>query len=80
LLKNLELVAKENVNILSVPKPDVLLVSFGDSSWEMTLRAWISDPKLHHNIRSEINCEIVRKFKENKIEIPFPQMDLHMKK
>jgi len=30
-------------------------------------------------IRSAINCAIVKKFRENNIEIPFPQRDLHMR-
>ena len=30
-------------------------------------------------IRSEINYAIFKKFKENKIKIPFPQSDVHIK-
>jgi len=45
----------------------------------MRLCVWIQNPKRHHDIRSEINCEIVRKFRENQIEIPFPQRDVHIK-
>ena len=64
---------------LKSPQPDVLLTGFGDSAWNMLLRVWIRNPKGHHIIRSEINCEIVRKFRENGIEIPFPQQDLYVK-
>jgi len=77
-LDTLKGIAANNKDILSVPKSDVLLVKFGASSWDMVLRAWISDPKLHHNIRSDINCEIVRAFRDNNIEIPFPQNDVHL--
>ena len=79
-LKILQSIADENVDILSVPKPDVLLVKFDDSSWNMLLRAWISNPKLHHTVRSDINCEIVRQFRKNGIVIPFPQSDVHLHK
>jgi len=65
--------------VLKSPAPDVLLSSFGDSAWNMILLAWIDDPKSHAMIRSEINCEIVRRFRDKKIEIPFPQRDLHLR-
>lgn len=78
-LKALNEVAAENPNILKDPQPDVLLKSFGDSSWNMVLRGWIKHPHKHYLIRSEINKAIVKKFREMKIEIPFPQRDLHIK-
>jgi len=78
-LKALHEVAKEHPRVMKTPEPDVLLREFGDSSWNMQLRAWIANPKKHHMIRSEINCEIVRKFRKYNIEIPFPQRDLHVR-
>ncbi|MGD9489481.1 MAG: mechanosensitive ion channel family protein [Calditrichaceae bacterium] len=78
-LNSLEEVAGGHPDVLKNPKPDVLLSSFGDSSWNMLLRVWILDTKRHHIIRSDINCAIVRKFRENSIEIPFPQRDLHLR-
>jgi len=78
-LTALESVAEENPQVLKNPKHDVLFRSFGDSSWNMNLRVWIKDPQQHRIIRSEINKAIVKKFREMKIEIPFPQRDLHIK-
>lgn len=78
-LRCLNEIAQENPKILKKPAHDVLLDSFGDSSWNMVLRAWIANPNQHYLIRSELNCAIVRKFRENKVEIPFPQRDLHLR-
>jgi small-conductance mechanosensitive channel len=78
-LKTLKQVANENSEVLKKPDSDVLLTSFGDSSWNMKLRVWIQHPKRHHIVRSDLNCAIVRKFRENNIEIPFPQRDLHVR-
>lgn len=78
-LKSLEEVADEHPQVLKRPAPDVLFRSFGDSSWNLVLRAWIGDPAGHHTVRSELNCAIVRKFRERDIEIPFPQRDLHLR-
>jgi small-conductance mechanosensitive channel len=78
-LRCMKEVADESDHVLKIPQPVVHLVSFGDSSWNMQLRCWIADPKEHPSIRSEINCEIVRKFRENNVEIPYPQRDLHVR-
>jgi len=78
-LKALAEVAEEHPDILSTPRPDVLFVSFGDSSWNMKLRVWIPDPRRHWRIRSQLNSAIVKKFREYNIEIPFPQRDLHVR-
>jgi small-conductance mechanosensitive channel len=72
-------VAQENKDVLEDPAPDVLHRGFGDSAWDMRLRAWIGNPAGHHIIRSDLHCAIVRKFREYDVEIPFPQRDLHVR-
>ncbi len=72
-------VAFENKEILNSPDPEVHLKNFGDSSWDMQLRFWIDEPKRYYYVRSDVNCSIVRKFRENNIEIPYPQRDLHLR-
>jgi small-conductance mechanosensitive channel len=78
-LKSLEQVADEHPDVLRSPKREVHFKGFGDSSWDMMLRVWIKDPQDLQRITSELNCEIVHKFRENKVEIPFPQRDLHLR-
>jgi small-conductance mechanosensitive channel len=78
-IKALQEAAAEHPEVLKSPEPLVLLREFGDSSWNMSLRAWIGRPEGHHVTRSEINGAIVRKFREYGIEIPFPQRDLHVR-
>jgi len=58
---------------------DVLHLGFGDSAWNMRLRVWLAHPRRHPEVHSDINCAIVRKFRENGVEIPFPQRDLHVR-
>jgi len=78
-LSSLREVAEEHPEVLTNPVPEVLHTGFGDSSWNMRLRAWIQDPKRHPQIRSALNCAIVRKFRDKGVEIPFPQRDLHVR-
>ncbi|HPG42150.1 MAG TPA: mechanosensitive ion channel [bacterium] len=77
-IQSLKEVALDNSEVLKDPQPDVLFVEFGDSAWNLVLQVWINDPKRHDHIRSDINCAIVHKFRENNIEIPFPQSDVHL--
>lgn len=72
-------VADENKHVLQRPKAEVHLIQFGDSSWNMQLRAWVGDVKDYPKIRNELNQAIIRKFRANNIEIPFPQRDLHVR-
>jgi small-conductance mechanosensitive channel len=78
-LKCLEEVAKESPDVLENPAPEVIFSNFGESSWNMQLRAWLKDPYEYYRIKSRLNQAIVRKFRENKVEIPFPQRDLHLR-
>lgn len=78
-IKALVEVAEEHPGVLDNPRCNVLFRGFGDSAWNLTLCAWISNPKGHHQIRSELNGNIVRKFREYGVEIPFPQHDLHVR-
>lgn len=78
-LKAMREVADENKHVLQNPLPDVHLLEFGESSWNMQLRSWISDVKDYPQIRNELNQALVRKFREYGIEIPFPQRDLHVR-
>ena len=78
-LKALMEVGLENKEVLKNPRPEVHMLAFGDSSWNMRLRVWIPDPKRYYYIQSDLNCAVVRKFRDNNIEIPFPQRDLHIR-
>ncbi len=78
-LKTLEEVAAENSDVLKTPAPEVHLANFGDSAWDIVLRVWIDNPQEIRDVRSDLNFAIVRKFRENGIEIPFPQRDLHLR-
>jgi small-conductance mechanosensitive channel len=78
-LKALKEVSEESESVLKSPKSEYHLIEFGDSSWNMQLRAWIADVKEYPRIRNELNQAIVHKFRDHDVEIPFPQRDLHVR-
>ena len=78
-LKALKEVADNSTSVMVHPEPEVHLLSFGDSAWNMQLRTWIADVKHHPKVRNELNQAIVRSFRKYNIEIPFPQRDLHFR-
>ncbi len=80
LVKNTLLeVANENKRVLQYPKPAALILNFGDSAWDLKLQVWIASPDGQYQLRSDINSEIIKKFRERNIEIPFPQRDINFR-
>ncbi|TVP93574.1 MAG: mechanosensitive ion channel protein MscS [Pseudomonadaceae bacterium] len=66
--------------VLTDPMPGVQLTEFADSGIALELRVWINDPQAGvGSVRSAINLEIWRAFKQASITIPYPQRDLHIK-
>jgi small-conductance mechanosensitive channel len=64
---------------LEEPKPMVQFTDFADSSLNFRLLVWSEKPRRHLNVKSAIRYNIHRLFKEEGIEIPFPQRDLHLR-
>lgn len=65
---------------IKAPGPVCFLDNFGDSSVDFICYFWIKDINDgFRNVKSDIMFSIWNKFKENDIEIPFPQRDLHIK-
>jgi potassium efflux system protein len=78
-LQTLEECTQGNRHILKDPAPSIFFMGFGDSSLDFQLRVWIENVDYINVVRSELNQEIDRLFRERRIEIPFPQRDLHLR-
>ena len=72
-------VAKDIDNVLPDPPPKVQFLEFGDWSKNFRLLIWTNRPRLHRQIRSDINYRIEELFREAGIEIPFPQTELRVR-
>ena len=71
--------AEEVENVLRDPAPKVQFLKFGDWSLDFRLLVWTNRPRLHMQIRSDINYRIERLFNQAGIEIPFPQTELRLR-
>ncbi len=70
--------ARDNGVVVKSPAPQVLFMNLGESSLDFELRVWVPDADDRIQVKSELYHEIVKRFSEAKIEIPFPQRDLHL--
>jgi small-conductance mechanosensitive channel len=74
LLKSVE----NHEKISSNPAPLVFFNDFGDSALLFELRFWTIETWAIEITKSEIRFKINQLFKENNIQIPFPQRDVHV--
>lgn len=66
--------------VLKEPAPVCNMMGFGESSIDLELRIWISDPqKGIANVRHGVLLRVWQAFRENQVEVPFPQRDLNIR-
>ncbi|NMB79230.1 MAG: mechanosensitive ion channel, partial [Methanomicrobiales archaeon] len=77
-------IAKDTIRnseyLLEEPAPTVFFTEFGDSSLNFILRVWMKKYNTPDEVKDIINIKITRRFAKEGIEIPFQQMDVHLKK
>mgnify|MGYP003632311120 CR=1 FL=1 len=78
-IKILEESALEHPGISNPKFIEARLISFGNSSLNFQVLFYSEDIFGIEKIKSDIRRTINKKFAENKVTIPFPQMDLHLK-
>ena len=72
-------VSYQHPQVLSKPPPLVFFKGFGDSALNFELLVWIADPPKQLVIMSDLYYAIEAALRQHKIEIPFPQRDLHVR-
>jgi small-conductance mechanosensitive channel len=78
-IKTLEESAIEHLEFSECEFKEVRFVNFGNSSMDFQLYFYSKNIFSIEKVKSDIRKIIYRKFNEQKIKIPFPQMDLHIK-
>ena len=71
-------IARETKAVLKYPQPDVLFIDHADSALIFRMRVWLRVDDYRATV-SQIRTEIERHFREQGIEIAFPQRDVHIR-
>ena len=66
-----------DARIASLPAPFFRLTEYGASSLNFTLRVW-TDPGVFWDVKFDLLEGILKVFKDNGIEIPYDQLDVHV--
>jgi len=81
LIEEIKNATPEIPGLLSSPEPVVRFIpGFGENSLDFTIVCQIEDVSYQFNVQNELRKRIFRRFKEEGIEIPFPQRVVWLKK
>jgi small-conductance mechanosensitive channel len=74
-------IASQHRRVLRAPlAPNAQVLRCADSGIDLELGVWINDPENGQgNLRSELYLEILKAFKSNDIQIPYPRRDIYLK-
>ncbi|MEJ2123868.1 MAG: mechanosensitive ion channel [Alphaproteobacteria bacterium] len=65
--------------MLSVPEPFVFFDDFGDNSLNFALYVYLANARQSFSIQTDLRFAILKAFRANGIEIPYPQTDVHFR-
>jgi potassium efflux system protein len=71
--------AREDERVLAEPEPSCWFMTFGASSLDFELRVFVNTLNDRLEVQNSLNTRITKLFAEHNIEIPFPQLDLHVR-
>jgi len=71
--------ADGHTDVLRDPRPRVEFRSFGDSALQFELEVWTRDPHIQFRLISDLNYRIEANLRRYRIQVPFPQRDLHLR-
>ena len=78
-LRLMEAIAAEQPRVLKDPAPLAFLTGFAESGVALELGFWIADPDQGTlSVKSGIGLELLRRFRAEGIEIPFPQREVRI--
>lgn len=71
-------VIKSHPKVLSQPEPAVVVTELADCSVNLQLRVWVKKED-YGATKADLVKAIYEEFSRNGIEIPFPQLDVHIR-
>jgi len=72
-------IARSHKRVIPDPAPMARVKQLGDNGIELELTVWIADPAVGEaDLKSVIFKDLLRRFREGGIEIPYPRRDVHL--
>ena len=73
-------IMSDSSGVLKSPAPEVIFEALGESSLNFRLRFWaeVLPDRDHYALKSDLYFAILKSFREQGIEIPFPQRKVHL--
>lgn len=71
-------VAASTEGVLAEPAPVVQFIAFGDSALELQIFFWVSAPGRLSAVTDQLNSAILRRLREENVEIPFPARTIYL--
>lgn len=78
-LATLIAIAKEDHDTLDEPAPAAYFTTFGASSLDAELRAWVRNSDNINAVQTRLFISVIKRFEALGIEMPFPQQDVYVK-
>ncbi|WP_437408359.1 DUF3772 domain-containing protein [Sinorhizobium meliloti] len=72
-------IAMDNPRVLKIPEPFVSFTDFGADALQFTLFCHVGNINADAGAASDMRFEIAKRFREEKIEMPFGQRDIHLR-
>lgn len=72
-------IAMDNPRVLKIPEPFVSFTDFGADALQFTLFCHVGNINADAGAASDMRFEIARRFREEKIEMPFGQREIHLR-
>ncbi len=72
-------IAEKNQYLMEDPAPVATFEGFGDSTLDLVLRAYLPNLENRLQVITDLHTEIDKAFRDAKIEIAFPQRELHIR-
>ncbi|HJU39303.1 MAG TPA: mechanosensitive ion channel domain-containing protein, partial [Tahibacter sp.] len=69
-------IARAHPKVLKEPGPNCWCVALADSTLNFELRVFVGDTLERNAVRNDLHGTILREFRERKVDIAFPQMDV----
>ena len=72
-------IAAAHPQVLADPAPNCWMTGFGDSTQDFELRVYVAEIGQRNPVRTDLQMRIVEAFRDNDIEIAFPQRDVWLR-